>query len=93
MQLNPIAWLIYQLIDLLSLVLLIWVIMSLLIQFQILNRYQPLVNKVFTALSRLIDPILQPIRKRMPDLGGIDVSPIALILLLQFIQYSIVYYL
>ena len=46
MQLNPIAWLIYQLIDLLSLVLLIWVIMSLLIQFQILNRYQPLVNKV-----------------------------------------------
>ncbi len=92
MGLNPIAWLVYTIIELVSLILLIWVVLSLLIQFNIVNRYQPFVSKVYAILSRLCEPMLRPIRKYMPDLGGIDVSPIALILLLQFIQYSIVYY-
>jgi hypothetical protein len=44
------------------------------------------------ALHRLTEPFLGPIRRMLPDLGGIDISPIVLLLALQFLRYLIVYY-
>lgn len=51
-------------------------IMSWLIQFQVLNIRQPLVSQIWYGLSRLLEPIYAPIRRILPNMGGIDLSPI-----------------
>jgi len=89
---NPIIELLAALIQLYKYVLIAAVIMSLLISFNIVNRYEPLVQRIDYALRRLTDPVLRPIRKYLPDLGGIDISPIIVFLLLDFLQRSLFYY-
>ena len=51
-------------------------IMSWLINFQVLNIRQPFVSQVWYGLNRLLEPIYGPIRRVLPDMGGIDLSPI-----------------
>lgn len=51
-------------------------IMSWLINFQVLNIRQPLVAQIWYGLNRLLEPIYAPIRRILPDMGGIDLSPI-----------------
>jgi len=55
------------------------VIMSWLINFNVLNRNQPLVWQIWTGLERLLEPIYRPIRRVLPNMGGLDLSPIVLI--------------
>lgn len=92
MIINPFIRLILQIIQMYEYVLITWVLLSLLISFGIINRYQPLVQKLNFAMFRMTDPLLRPIRKYMPDLGSIDISPIVLILALEFIANTLVYY-
>lgn len=54
-------------------------IMSWLINFQVLNMHQPLVYQIWTSLQRLLEPIYTPIRRMLPDMGGIDLSPMVVI--------------
>ena len=56
------------------------VIMSWLINFNVLNRHQPLVWRIWTGLERLLEPFYGPIRRILPNMGGLDLSPIVLIL-------------
>ena len=58
------------------------IIMSWLINFNVLNRNQPLVWQIWTGLERLLEPIYRPIRNILPNLGGLDLSPIVLIIAL-----------
>ena len=69
----------------------IWVIIisavfSWLIAFGVVNTHNQFVYTVVNTLYRLTEPALRPIRQIMPDLGGIDISPVILILILYFIQ-------
>jgi YggT family protein len=89
---HPVIWLILNLLNLYFWVILITVIMSWLIGFNVINGSNPYVRQINHALHRLTEPLLGPIRRFLPDLGGIDVSPIVLLLALQFLQYAIVYY-
>ena len=81
---------IYQIIDLLLAVLWFFVIahviMSWLINFQVLNIRQPLVYQVWNGLQRIITPIYAPIRnlirKFLPSMGAIDLSPLVVILII-----------
>jgi YggT family protein len=68
------------------LIVIIWAIASTLVSFNILNNYDPFIRKMMNALDRLVLPALRPIQKYMPNLGGIDLSPIVLIFLLTFVQ-------
>lgn len=86
MNINPFIDLINSIIWLYTCILIIHIILSWLVSFRIVNAYQPLVQKVQYVLYRLTEPLLKPIRKYMPDLGGIDISPIVLFLLLSFTQ-------
>jgi len=52
------------------------IIMSWLINFQVLNLYQPLVAQIWTGLNRFLNPIYTPIRNFLPDTGGIDLAPL-----------------
>jgi YggT family protein len=52
-------------------------IMSWLISFGVLNVHQPIVGQIWETLSRLLEPIYAPIRRILPNVGGIDLSPVA----------------
>jgi YggT family protein len=56
------------------------VIMSWLIGFNVLNRHQPLVWQIWTGLERLLEPVYGPIRRIMPNTGGLDLSPVVLLI-------------
>ncbi len=89
---NPFIYLVSEIIQIYSMILFAWVVLGILIYFKIVNAYQPLVRKIEYALSRLVEPALRPIRRVLPDLGGIDISPVILILLLDFLKRAIWYY-
>lgn len=89
---NPITWLIYTAIDIYMWIVLIYIIMNLLVHFNIINRYQPFVQQLNVALARLTEPALKRIRKVLPPVGGFDLSPLVLIIALQFLQRIVVYY-
>lgn len=55
-------------------------IMSWLISFQVLNIRQPLVAQVWHGLSRLLEPLYGPIRRILPAMGGIDLSPLVVLI-------------
>lgn len=55
-------------------------IMSWLISFQVLNVRQPFVAQIWYGLNRLLDPIYAPIRRILPNMGGLDLSPIVALL-------------
>ena len=57
-------------------------ILSLLISFNVVNTRNDFVASVWRALNALLDPILRPIRRILPDTGAIDFSPLVLIVLL-----------
>jgi len=61
-------------------------IMSWLIQFQVLNIRQPFVAQVWHGLSRLLEPIYGPIRRILPQMGGIDLSPLVALLGLEALR-------
>lgn len=60
-------------------------IMSWLIQFQVLNIRQQFVAQVWYGLNRVLEPIYGPIRRIMPNMGGIDLTPLVVLLGLQAI--------
>ena len=66
--------------------ILIQVVMSWLIAFNVINTQNRFVFSVVNFLHRLTEPTLGPIRRLLPNLGGIDLSPVVLILLLVFVQ-------
>jgi YggT family protein len=67
------------------------VILTWLVQFNVVNARQPLVHTIGTFLYRITEPALAPLRRILPNLGGIDISPVILILLLHFARNLIVY--
>ena len=85
MSMNPFLWLILTIIDVYFWIILAMVVMSWLIAFGIINRSNPYVRQIGSALERLTEPLLRPIRRFLPDLGGIDISPIVLLIGLQFL--------
>jgi len=69
----------------------IWVliasaILSWLVAFDVINRRNPFVSKVGLFLFRLTEPLLRPIRRVLPLIAGVDLSPLVLILLLMFVR-------
>jgi YggT family protein len=68
------------------------VILSWLVAFNVINTRNPFVAAVAEFLYRITEPVLRPIRNLMPNLGGIDISPIILFLIIILIQRVIEYY-
>ena len=83
---NAVVLLIERIIDLYVWVLIINVIFSWLVAFNVLNTQNRFVNSILEITYKLTDPPLNYIRKFLPNLGSIDISPIILILALIFIK-------
>jgi YggT family protein len=67
-------------------VIIIVAIMSWLIAFNVINIYNDVVRSIWNALNALTEPLLRPIRNMLPNLGGIDISPIILLLIIFLIE-------
>lgn len=78
--------LIYTIIQIYIYILIASAILSWLIAFNVVNMRNQFVAMIAEALWRLTEPALRPIRRFLPNLGGLDLSPVVLILLLIFIQ-------
>nr|ABC25293.1 YGGT family protein [uncultured marine bacterium Ant24C4] len=65
-------------------------IMSWLISFDVLNVRQPVVGQIWNMLQRILEPLYAPIRRVMPNLGGIDLSPIAALLALEVLRIVLI---
>jgi YggT family protein len=80
------AMLIDQIINLYIWTLLAYLAIGWLMAFKIINPWQPVVRMIIDALSRIHEPLLRPVRRILPDFGALDVSPIVLFLLAQFLR-------
>lgn len=78
--------LIQMVLQILIWIIVIQVVLSWLIAFNIINAQSPFVRSMLHGIERLLEPLLRPIRRILPDLGGLDFSPLVLILLLIAIQ-------
>lgn len=80
----------YQIVDYLISIIVTLVIvqfvLSLLLSFNVVNMHNRFVEAVWTALNALLDPILRPVRRFMPNTGAIDFSPMVLIILLTIVR-------
>ena len=79
-------YLIDTVLNLYTWVIIISAILSWLVAFNVINMHNQFVNMVGVTLHRLTEPALRPIRQFVPNLGGIDISPVILLLLIFFIR-------
>lgn len=80
-------------LDLYRWILIAMIIMSWLISFNVINTRNQFVEAVWRILNQLTEPVLRPIRRVMPNLSGLDLSPIIAFIAIFFIQLVIGYYL
>jgi YggT family protein len=64
-------------------------IFSWLYAFNVINTRNPIVDSIARVLYQLTEPVLRPIRRFMPNLGGVDISPIVAVLVIIFLQMII----
>jgi YggT family protein len=67
-------------------------VLSWLVAFNVVNTRNPVVAGIGEFLYRITEPALRPIRNRLPNMGGIDISPVILILIIIFLRYVIALY-
>ncbi len=83
---NALFWLIDQVIGLYITLVIVQVVLSWLVAFNVINTSNRFVYMVGDFLYRITEPALKPIRRLLPTMGGIDLSPVVLILGLYFLR-------
>ena len=79
-------------LDLYKLVIIVAAVMSWLIAFNVVNARNDFVRSVWSALTALTEPALRPIRRFLPNTGGVDISPVVLFLLIVLVEEIITLY-
>ena len=88
---TAIIWLIDQVIGLFIFIVIGQVVLSWLIAFSVLNTQNRFIYMVGDFFHRATEPALKPIRRVMPNLGGLDIAPIVLILALIFLRRLLIF--
>ena len=83
---------ILMLLDLYWWIVLATIILSWLFAFNVINGRNQFVDAVWRVLSALTEPVLRPIRRILPSIGGLDLSPIVLFIIIYFLQRVIALY-
>lgn len=86
MLLYTLVAMINYLVQIVTMVVIVQFVMSLLISFNVVNMHNNGVAAIWRALNAILDPILKPIRRLMPDTGAIDLSPMVLIIALNLLM-------
>jgi len=79
-------------LDLYKLVIIVAAVMSWLIAFNVVNSRNEVVRTIWNALVAMTEPALRPIRRWLPNTGGLDISPIVLFLLILLVEQIITLY-
>jgi YggT family protein len=82
-MLFAIFWLVSELIHLMIIAIIVAAVLSMLVAFGVVNPRSPFVNQTGDFLTRVTNPVLAPIRNRLPYFGNVDISPLIAILLLE----------
>ena len=90
-MLNPVSDLILVILELYTWVVILSAIMSWLVAFNVVNTSNRLVYTIGEFLYRLTEPALRPIRRHLPMIGGVDISPIILLLILYFLKRIVIW--
>ena len=80
-------------LDLYQWVVIAMAILSWLIAFDVVNIRSQFVSTIWNAMTAITEPVLRPIRNMLPSIGGLDISPVILLLLIYFVQRVIQLYL
>lgn len=83
---GPVEWLSNTVLGLYLWVVIAGAVLSWLVAFDVINLRNRFVATIYDTCERLTTPVLNPIRKVIPTLGGVDLSPVALIIGIQFLQ-------
>src|SRR6476619_7810535 len=75
-----------MLLNVLWWIIIVQAILSWLFAFHVLNLSSPVVRNIATALDRMTAPLYRPIRKLLPDFGGLDFSPLVVLLVIQILR-------
>ena len=89
---NSLLGLLIQIIDLYKLVLIVYIITTWLIAFNVINTSNRFVYSLVEILYKLSEPSLRYVRRYIPTFGNIDISPIIVFLLLWFLQSLLIEY-
>ena len=92
MDAHPLLWLIDYIIGLYKTVLIIYIIATWLISFNVINTSNQFVYSAMALLYRLCEPSLRLVKNYIPNFGNIDISPIIVFILLTFFQKILFYY-
>ena len=85
-------YIIFQILQFYKYAVIIYVILSMLISFNIINTNNRIITIVMDFLFKLIEPLLRVIRNFIPNFGAIDVSPVILIIVIEAFQYIMTKY-
>ncbi len=86
------AYIIFQILQIYKYAIIIYVITSMLISFNIINTNNKIISIIMDFLFRLIEPLLRVIRNIIPNFGALDVSPVILIIIIEALQYIMTKY-
>lgn len=79
-----------MLLNLIWFIMIAHIIMSWLINFQVLNLRQPIVAQIWDGLNRLLEPVYAPIRRMLPNMGGLDLAPLVVFIIVIILQRALV---
>ena len=85
-------YIIFQVLQIYKYAVIIYVILSMLISFNIINTNNRIISIVMDFLFKLIEPLLRVIRNFIPNFGAIDISPVILIIIIEAFQYIMTKY-
>jgi len=88
-MMSPMSYLIYTVLDIYEWVVIAAVIVGWLTAFNVINHHNNFVRSLLRVLYALTEPVFRPIRKVLPALGGLDLSPLVVIVLIEFLKYTI----
>jgi YggT family protein len=89
MRMNPIIALLFILLDLYWYIVVAAVIVSWLIAFNVINTHNPFAASIVRALYALTEPVFNVIRRVVPSIGGLDLSPLIVLIAITWIRYYV----
>ena len=91
MTINPIIWLLQELISLYWWIIIIAVVMSWLVAFGVINTFNRFARSVVGFLDAVTEPVFRQVRRVIPPISGLDLSPLIVLIFLEFLSLSIDY--
>jgi len=90
-MMNPLPALLIEVLEIYKWVVIAAVIVSWLAAFNVINEHNNFVRSALRILYAMTEPVFRPVRRILPSVGGLDLSPIVVIVAIWFLQYTITY--